>query len=157
MLHVHLVFVGKTGFPELDIGIQRYLERLRHYVLADVHVTRAEKLTPKIQEEQVREREADRVLRLLGKQSYVVIWDSRGRQMTSPEFALFLKKLIEGGISEVWMIIGGPLGLSEKLRQQANAILSFSQMTFPHDLSRLIVLEQLYRAFTILRGEPYHK
>jgi 23S rRNA (pseudouridine1915-N3)-methyltransferase len=157
MLHLHLVFIGKTTFPELDAGIQRYLERLRHYVLADVHVVRAEKLTPKVQEEQVREREADRVVRLLGKQDYVIAWDSRGQQMESPELAMFLKKLIEGGISNVWMIIGGPVGLSQKLREQAQTILSFSKMTFPHDLSRLIVLEQLYRAFTILRGEPYHK
>jgi 23S rRNA (pseudouridine1915-N3)-methyltransferase len=157
MLHLHLVFIGKTSFPELDAGIQRYLERLRHYVLADVHVVRAEKLTAKIHEEQVLDREADRVLRLLGKQDYLVVWDSRGQQMESPEFARFLKKLIEGGISDVWMIIGGPLGLSEKLKQQAQAMVSFSKMTFPHDLSRLIALEQLYRAFTILRGEPYHK
>jgi len=157
MLHLHLVFIGKTTFPELDAGIQRYLERLRHYVLADVHVVRAEKLTTKIQEDQVREREADRVARLLGKQDYTIVWDSRGQQMESPEFAKFLKKLIEGGISDVWMIIGGPVGLSERLRQQAQTIMSFSKMTFPHDLSRLIVLEQLYRAFTILRGEPYHK
>lgn len=157
MIHLHLVFIGKTTFPELDAGIQRYLERLRHYVLADVHTVRAEKLTPKIQEDLVREREADRVLRLMGKQDHLIVWDQRGQQMESPEFAKSLKKLIEGGISDVWMILGGPVGLSDRLRQQAHSVLSFSKMTFPHDLSRLIVLEQLYRAFTILRGEPYHK
>ncbi len=157
MLHLHLVFIGKTSFPELDAGIQRYLERLRHYVLADVHVVRAEKLTPKVSPDQVLEREAERVQRLLVRQDYMMVWDSRGQQMESPEFARFLKKLIEGGISDVWMVIGGPLGLSERLREQAQAVLSFSKMTFPHDLARLIVLEQLYRAFTILRGEPYHK
>lgn len=157
MLHLHLVFIGKTTFPELDAGIQRYLERLRHYILADVHVVRAERLTAKINEDQVLEREADRVLRLVGRQDYLMVWDPRGQQMESPEFSRFLKRLIEGGISEVWMVLGGPLGLSDKLREQAKCVMSFSKMTFPHDLSRLIVLEQLYRAFTILRGEPYHK
>ncbi len=157
MLHLHLVFIGKTTFPELDAGIHRYLERLRHYVLADIHVVRAEKLTAKIREDQVLEREADRVLRLVGKQAYMMVWDPKGQEMESPEFAKFLKKLIEGGISEVWMILGGPIGLSDRLREQAKSVMSFSKMTFPHDLSRLIVLEQLYRAFTILRGEPYHK
>jgi 23S rRNA (pseudouridine1915-N3)-methyltransferase len=86
-----------------------------------------------------------------------MVWDQRGREMDSPAFAQFLETLQNRGTSHLWMVIGGPLGVSERLLEQAHQVVALSKMTFPHDLARLLVLEQLYRAYTILKGEPYHK
>lgn len=157
MMQLHLIFIGKTSFPELDAGIVRYLDRLRHYIPAEVHFIKAEKITRKSIEETVREVEGQRILRLIGNMDYLIVWDQRGQQMDSLEFARMLQKLRDEGISRVWMVVGGPVGVSPKLLEEANTVLSLSKMTFPHDLARLMVVEQLYRAFTILKGEPYHK
>jgi len=157
MLHFHLIFVGKTAFPEMDAGIGRYLDRLRHYVPTEVHLVRAEKISGCSADDLVREREGERILKLLEKPDHLLIWDQRGQQLDSMGFARFWDRLNNEGTSKVWMVIGGPLGVSGKLLERANSVFSLSKMTFPHDLARLIVVEQLYRAFSILKGEPYHK
>ncbi len=156
-MRLHLVFIGKTAFPELDTGINRYLDRLRCHVPTQIHVLKAEKISPKGNEEAVKDKEAERILKLLGKTDHLIVWDQQGKNMDSITFAKFLDDLRSSGASEVWMVIGGPLGVSQKLLTRADFVFSLSQMTFPHDLARLMVMEQLYRAFTILKGEPYHK
>jgi 23S rRNA (pseudouridine1915-N3)-methyltransferase len=156
-MRVHLVFIGKTAFADLDTGISRYLDRLRFYVPIQMHVVKAGKISPKSTEEVIKDEEAERILKLLGKDDYLVIWDQQGTDMDSLGFAGFLEGLRNKGISHVWMVVGGPLGISQKLLKRADSVLSLSRMTFPHDLARLMVAEQLYRAFTILKGEPYHK
>lgn len=157
MMQLHLIFVGKTSFPELDAGILRYLNRLQHYIPTEVHFIKAEKIARKSLEETVREVEGQRVLKLIGNMDYLIVWDQRGKQLDSVGFAYLLQQLREEGVSKVWMVIGGPVGVSLKLQEEANTVLSFSKMTFPHDLARLMVVEQLYRAFSILKGEPYHR
>lgn len=156
-MHVHLVFVGKTNLPEIETGIQRYFQRLQHYFPATIEVVKPEKITRKISEESVREAEGERILKLVGNQGHLIVWDQRGRQMESTALAHFWEGLILSGHKTVWMVIGGPLGISSRLLQQAHTVLSLSKMTFPHDVARLLVVEQLYRAATILKGEPYHK
>ena len=158
-MRLHLVFVGKTGFPDLDSSIRRYMDRLAHYIPTEIHLVKAEKIASAsgIVEDTVREREGERILKLPGKQDHVVAWDQRGRQIDSAALARFLEDLMNKGISHLWMVIGGPLGISPKVIERADSLLSLSRMTFPHDLARLMVGEQLYRAFTILKGEPYHK
>jgi 23S rRNA (pseudouridine1915-N3)-methyltransferase len=156
-MQLHLVFVGKTNLQEMDAGIKKYLERLRHYIRMEIHLVKPEKISSKISEGVVCERESERILRLLNAQDYLIVWNPEGRQMDSPRFAGFLDHLQNEGTSAVWMVIGGPLGVSPRLLQRANCVLSLSRMTFPHDMARLMVAEQLYRAFTILKGEPYHK
>lgn len=156
-MHLHLVFLGKTLFPEMETGIKRYLDRIRHYTPTDTHFLKAEKISQKVQEEAVKEKEGERVLRLIGTQDYLVAWDQQGRQLDSQRFAEFLGRLRNQGTSHIWMVLGGPVGLSGKVLEKADSVLSLSKMTFPHDLARLIVVEQIYRAFTILKGEPYHK
>jgi 23S rRNA (pseudouridine1915-N3)-methyltransferase len=156
-MRLHLVFIGKTAFPEVQVGIDRYLERLRYYVPTQIHLLKAEKITPKGSEDSVKEKEADRVLRLLEKGACLVIWDPCGKSMDSVTFARFLDHLRSDGAGEVYMVVGGPLGISQRLLARADFVLSLSKMTFPHDLARLMVMEQAYRAFTILKGEPYHK
>ncbi len=159
MLRLRLIFVGKTSFAEADAGIQRYLERLRHYVPVDVHVIKAEKIAPGSagSEDAAREREGERILKLPEKQDFFIAWDQRGKQLSSVDFSNYLERLKNEGAANVWMAVGGPVGLSLNVIQRANTTLSLSKMTFPHDLARFIIVEQLYRAFTILKGEPYHK
>jgi 23S rRNA (pseudouridine1915-N3)-methyltransferase len=157
MLRLHLVFVGKTAFPELETALQRYLERLRHYVAVELHVVRPEKISSGGSDDTVRARESERILKLLGRQDYLIAWDLSGKQMDSPSFAQFLQRLSTEGLSNIWMAIGGPVGFSRALIDQAHMVLSLSKMTLQHDIARLVVLEQVYRAFTILKGEPYHR
>lgn len=158
MMQLHLVFVGKTVFPDVDSGIERYVKRLNHYLPTRIHCVKAEKIPPGGMEEAVLEKEEERILRLIGKkEDYLIVWDRCGKHLDSVEFARALEKLNDQGVGTVWMVIGGPLGISRELVGKANLVLALSQMTFPHDLARLMVAEQLYRAFTIIRGEPYHK
>jgi 23S rRNA (pseudouridine1915-N3)-methyltransferase len=156
-MRLHLVFIGKTAFPDLETGINRYLDRLRCYLPAQVHILKAEKIPPKGAEGPIKEREAERIVKLVGTKGCLVIWDQHGKEHDSVAFAEFLDGIRNSGVTEVWMVIGGPLGVSQKLLARADFVLSLSRMTFPHDLARLMVMEQLYRAFTILKGEAYHK
>ena len=156
-MRLHLVFIGKTTFPEVETGINRYLDRLRSYVPTQIHLVKAEKISSQSTEEMVKDKEAERVLKLLGKKDCLGIWDQHGKDVDSTGFAKFLDNLRNSGVSDVWMVIGGPLGVSLRLLARADFVFSLSRMTFPHDLARLMVMEQIYRAFTILRGEPYHK
>ena len=156
-MRLHLVFIGKTAFSDLETGINRYLERLRSYIPTQIHIVKADRISPKSAEGVIKEREAERVLKLLGKKECLVIWDQTGRETDSVSFAKFLDTLRNNGLADLWMIIGGPLGVSQRLLERADFLFSLSRMTFPHDLARLMVMEQLYRAFTILKGEAYHK
>jgi 23S rRNA (pseudouridine1915-N3)-methyltransferase len=157
MIHIHFVFVGKTAFPDIDAGIKRYMERLRHYTPLTLHLVKPEKITKSIDDDAIREREGERILSLVEKEGYLIVWDQRGKQLDSPELARYIERLQNNEASKVWMIIGGPLGVSPKLIERAHAVLALSKMTFPHDIARLLIMEQLYRAFTIIKGEPYHK
>jgi 23S rRNA (pseudouridine1915-N3)-methyltransferase len=157
LMRLNLVFVGKTAFPEVQSGIDRYLDRLRFYLPAQIYLLKAEKITLKGSEEAIMEKEAERVLKLVDKRDCLLIWDQRGKHMDSVTFARFFDDLRNSGVSPLWMMIGGPLGVSQRLLARADYVLSLSKMTFPHDLARLLVMEQIYRAFTILKGEPYHK
>lgn len=156
-MRLHLIFIGKTGFPELERGIARYLDRLQHFVPTRIHVIKAGRIGPKAAPEAVMLHEANRVLALLQDGDFLVAWNPGGKEHDSLEFAKFLGGLQRRGVGDVWMVLGGPLGISGKLLDRADSVLSLSRMTFAHDLARLVVMEQLYRAFTILRGSPYHK
>ena len=156
-MRLNFTFIGKTGFPDVETAIDRYIDRLCHYLPTEIHVVKAERMTVKSNPAVLMEREAERVLKLIGKQDRLIVWDQRGRQLDSPGLALMCERLLNEGVSEVWMVIGGPSGLSPMLVERAHAVLSLSRMTFPHDLARLMIAEQLYRAFTIIRNEPYHK
>jgi len=156
-MRLHLVFVGKTSFPEIDAGINRYVERLRHYAPTRIHIVRAEKIGKKASEDNIREIEAERILKLVGASGHLLVWDQRGRQFDSIGFARFLEKIRNQGMPDLWMVVGGPLGAAPALLERANSVLSLSRLTFPHDLARLVIAEQLYRGFCILDGTPYHK
>jgi len=157
MLRFHFAFIGKTQFSDLDSAIQRYLNRLAHYASVRVHQVKAERITTGASEDVVRKREGERILRLIPKQSTLVVWHEKGRQLDSIQVADFVDQLVRDGHLDIWMVLGGPLGVSSQILTEATYVLSLSKMTFPHDVARLLVAEQLYRAFSILKGEPYHK
>lgn len=159
-MHLHLIFVGKTSFPEIDAGINRYLDRLRHFVATSVHVIKAVKMDKRTSDEKIRDMESERILKAIeksGQSGPLILWDRHGKELDSKAFARFLDELKARGGAHWWMIIGGPVGVSSQLRNQADTILSLSRMTLPHDLARLMVVEQLYRGFSILAGLPYHR
>jgi len=156
-MRIHLLFVGKTGFRDLESAIGRYVDRLQHYCAVQVHLIKPEKITAGVSEDGVRGRESERMTKLAGGQGRLVVWDQSGRELDSIGLAKFMEKLIDSGISDLWMAVGGPVGVSPALLKSAHSVLSLSKMTFPHDLARLMLVEQLYRAYTIIKGEPYHK
>ena len=156
-MRLHLVFVGKTGLEELDVAIHRYVKRLQHYVPIEIHLIREEKISKSVPERLVQERESDRILDVVRDRGVLLVWDRLGRELNSEDLAAILQGLQNQGVGHVWVIVGGALGVSERLLTRANQVLALSRLTFPHDIARLLVVEQLYRAFTITRGEPYHK
>jgi len=154
---IHLIFVGKTREAYLREGIEDYLARLRHYVPVRVTVVRAEPLLREAMEEEAIGRESDRVEAQVDPGDHLVVLDRLGKQMTSEELARWWAQMERGGCRELALAVGGALGFSDRLRRRANTLLSLGRMTFTHEMSRLVLLEQLYRARTILRGEKYHK
>jgi 23S rRNA (pseudouridine1915-N3)-methyltransferase len=156
-MKLHLIFVGKTREPYLRDGIEDFLKRLRRYVPVEVKVVRAERLTREDEAERVIGIESERVSAAKPRDSHLVVLDRRGKQMSSEGLARWWQRLEREGCRKLCIAVGGVLGFSEKLRDQAQTLLSISEMTFTHEMSRLILLEQLYRARTIMKGEKYHK
>jgi 23S rRNA (pseudouridine1915-N3)-methyltransferase len=154
---LHLIFVGKTRDTCLREGIEDYLGRLRRYVPVKVTIVRAEPLLGKAGEDAAVARESERVAAQADSGGHLVVLDRRGIQMTSEDLARWWSHLEGAGSRALCFALGGVLGFSEKLRQKADTLLSLSNMTFTHEMSRLLLLEQLYRARTILRGEKYHR
>jgi 23S rRNA (pseudouridine1915-N3)-methyltransferase len=157
IMRVHLVFVGKTAFSDIESAIGRYLERLRRYCPVEIHFVKAEKISPAAGDQLVRERESERIMKLAGRNGHIMVWDQSGRELDSPGLSKLIEKLTFQGVSDLWMAVGGPVGVSRQLLDSARDVLCLSKLTFPHDLARLMVVEQLYRAFTIIKGEPYNR
>ena len=145
---ISVICVGRLKEPHYAAAAAEYLKRLGRYVKVDV--TEFRECTDKSPEVQKR-READSIIGKLDSSSYVIVLDASGRQYHSSEFARLLSK------PDVTFIIGGPEGLHQSVLDEADLALSLSEMTFPHQLARVILLEQIYRGETILRGEKYHR
>ncbi len=151
-----LLFLGKTKDNYLSQGISEYTSRLQHYTSVSVHVLKCKKKA-KAKKTLLQEQEGRLLLDNVPKGAFKVALDSGGKQCSSEELALLIGRWQQRGIKQVDFLIGGPLGLSSQVLGDADEILSLSKMTFTHDMVRLFLLEQLYRAFTILAGEKYHK
>ena len=151
-----LLVVGKTDEPYLNEGIERYAKRLKHYIDFNIEVIPDLKRTKNISSEQQKLKEGEKILFKLSGSSEMHIFDERGESYTSRAFASFLQRRMASGIKELVLVIGGPYGFSDQVYSQASSRISLSSMTFSHQLARLLCVEQLYRAFTILKGEPYH-
>jgi len=159
-MNIQIVAVGKLKERYLVDGIAEYVKRLGPYAKVNVVEVPDEKAPEHMsaaEEEQVRRREGERILAQLREGVYVVALAIDGEQLASEQLAARLADLATYGRSQVAFVIGGSLGLSPEVIRRADMRLSFGRMTLPHQLMRLVLVEQIYRAFKIARGEPYHK
>ncbi|MBQ4018321.1 MAG: 23S rRNA (pseudouridine(1915)-N(3))-methyltransferase RlmH [Paludibacteraceae bacterium] len=154
-MRITLLVVGKTTDSRLVSLIDDYRQRLSHYVPFELVVLPDLKNAKALSEEQVKATEGDAILRALTPSMDVVLLDEHGKEMRSVEYADWLQKKMASG-RDLTLVIGGPYGFSPAVYERANSKLSLSQMTFSHQMIRLMAIEQIYRAMTILRGEPYH-
>lgn len=160
VVNISIVTVGKLKEKYLKQGIEEYLKRLGSYAKVEVIEVPDEKAPEELSDTemvQVKQKEGERILAKIGPDTYVIALAINGKLKSSEELADTLDKLATYGKSKIAFVIGGSLGLSDEVLKRADEQLSFSKMTFPHQLMRLILVEQIYRAFRINRGEPYHK
>jgi len=157
MPKIKIIVVDHTRSPFLKEGEVFYLNRLRKYIQVDWFEVKPVKISQGRTTQKILAAEGERIVRKLAQNDYSVCLDRSGRQYDSERFAAWLDSLLNRGEQWVSFIIGGPLGLSKDILHRSREVLSLSQFTLTHEMSRLILLEQLYRAFTILRGEKYHK
>ncbi|MBR5729930.1 MAG: 23S rRNA (pseudouridine(1915)-N(3))-methyltransferase RlmH [Prevotella sp.] len=150
-----LILVGKTVNKHFVAGINDYVERIGHYMPFSVTTIPELKNAKSLSEEQQKEKEGELILKQLQASDTVVLLDEHGTEMRSIDFASWLQK-IQNSSRRLVFIIGGPYGFSPALYQRANQKISLSRMTFSHQMVRLVFTEQIYRACTILKGEPYH-
>lgn len=155
-MKIVLAAVGKTTTQYLRTGIDMYLDRLKHYVQVQVCIVPDIKNTKTITESAQKEREGAVLLQMLQTGDRLILLDERGKRLTSRQFSESIERHMISGCKRVVYAVGGPYGFSEDVYARADGKLSLSDMTFPHEMVRLFFVEQLYRAMTIMRGEPYH-
>jgi len=157
MIKIKVVCVGKIKENYLNQGISEYLKRLSGYCSLEIVEVKDEKIGSNTSEEKIKEIESNRILEKVNDKDYVVLLDLRGKELSSEEFALKIDDLISSGVGNYCFVIGGSLGVSDIIRKRANFLLSFSKLTFTHQMVRLLLLEQIYRVFKINNNETYHK
>ena len=159
-MKITIIAVGKIKEKYLKDAITEYSKRLGRYCRLEI-IEVADEKTPdhasENMEDAIREKEAERIGKYIKEDAYLVTLEIQGRQLTSEEFADKIEKLGVSGIGHMIFIIGGSIGLGEQVLARSDYALSFSKMTFPHQLMRVILLEQIYRSYRIIHGEPYHK
>lgn len=159
-MKITIVTVGKLKEKYLKQGIAEYLKRLSAYAKVEVVEVADEKAPENLSEaemEEVKKKEGERILAHISQDTYVITLEIGGKMLSSEQLAAKIDELGTYGKSKIAFVIGGSLGISKEVQNRSNLALSFSKMTFPHQLMRLILLEQVYRAYRIIRNEPYHK
>lgn len=155
-MNIKLIVISKTDVPYLQTGIDEYISRLKHYCDFELVVIPALKNLGKASPEEIKEKEGELILKQLAKVDQTVLLDEHGKEYTSVGFSEYLQKQMNSGTRTLAFVIGGAFGFSPTVYAAATHKISLSQMTFNHQMVRLFFLEQLYRAFTILRHEKYH-
>lgn len=155
-MKICLLVIGKTDEEYLQKGIELFMKRIPHYISFDMKVIPDLKNSKNLSEEQQKAKEGELILLQLIPSDDLLLLDEQGLETSSVDFARFLEKKMISGIKRLVFLIGGPYGFSESVYARSNGKVSLSKMTFSHQMVRLIFLEQLYRAMTILKGEPYH-
>lgn len=157
---ITVLCVGKIKESYFTGAVKEYAKRLSRYCRLEI-IEVADEKTPdqasEAQERQIREKEGDRLQKHLREDAYLIALAIQGKRMDSERFSKYIEELGVRGVSHIQFVIGGSLGLDERILQKADLLLSFSDMTFPHQLMRVILLEQIYRGYRIQHGEPYHK
>jgi 23S rRNA (pseudouridine1915-N3)-methyltransferase len=159
-MKITIITVGKIKEKYLKDAIDEYSKRLSKYCKLEI-IEVADEKTPDnasaVVEDSIRSKEAERIVKYIKDDAYLITLEINGKQLTSEELADKVDKLGVQGVSHIIFVIGGSIGLGKAVLQKSNFALSFSQMTFPHQLMRVILLEQIYRSYRIINGEPYHK
>lgn len=156
-MKIKIIALGKIKEKFLKDGIDKFLKRLTPYCPVEIIELNPIEIKDENLTEKVLDEEGDKILSLLKPQSYVITMEIHGKQLSSEEFSDKLQSLINDGISEIVFIIGSSCGISKNVSARADFKMSMSKMTFLHQFARLILVEQIYRAFKIMRGETYHK
>lgn len=154
-MKITLLVVGKTTDTHIELLIQEYQKRLAHYIPFNIQVIPELKNTKALTPEQQKQTEGELILRTINSSTDLVLLDEHGKEFRSIEFADYVQKRMSSG-RDVVFVVGGPYGFSQAVYERANGEISLSKMTFSHQMVRLFFVEQIYRAMTILRGEPYH-
>ena len=155
-MNIELIVVGKTDMKEVEALVAMYTKRLNHYVKFAITTLADVRNTKNISAAEQKRMEGEAILRLVTDSDHLMLLDEHGLELRSIEFADLLQKRMSAGTKRLVFVIGGPYGFSDAVYQRANSKLSLSKMTFSHQIVRAIFTEQLYRAFTILKNEPYH-
>ncbi|CCQ94847.1 conserved hypothetical protein [[Clostridium] ultunense Esp] len=159
-MNIKIIAVGKIKEKYMREGIKEYSKRLSRYCNLEIIEIGDEKAPENLSKkdiEIIKNKEGRKLLSKIPQNSFIISLEIEGKEISSEELSKKIEDLMVGGINDITFIIGGSLGLSQEVRNKANYKLSFSKMTFPHQLMRIILLEQIYRGFRIIRGEPYHK
>lgn len=159
MININIICVGKLKEDYLKNAISEYSKRLSKYSNLNIIELQDEKLPNKINDtikEEIKKKEGEKIISQIKKDSYTMVLDLKGKEMTSEDFSKKIDNIGVNGFSTINFIIGGTLGLSSEVLEKANELVSFSKMTFPHQLIRVFLLEQIFRAFKISNNETYH-
>lgn len=155
-MKITFLVIGKTDDKNLLKLIEVYKKRLTHYVKFDMEVIPDLKNAKNLSEEQQKIKEGEQIVNRLKPGDHLALLDEKGKEFRSVEFAKHLQKKMNSGLKRMVFVVGGPYGFSEFIYTKADSKISLSKMTFSHQMIRLFVIEQMYRAFTILKNEPYH-
>ncbi|MBK8808153.1 MAG: 23S rRNA (pseudouridine(1915)-N(3))-methyltransferase RlmH [Bacteroidales bacterium] len=155
-MKISLFYIGKTDLEYLRTGIQVYNSRIGHYIPFELVELSDIKNTKNLSELQQKEKEGELILSKIDKTKFLILLDEKGKEYSSEQFSVFLETKMIAASPDIIFLIGGAYGFSQKVYERANFKIALSKMTFSHQMVRLIFIEQLYRALTIMRGEPYH-
>lgn len=155
-MKIIFLVTGKTNHPLFNSIEEEYRKRLKHYLQLEQIIIPELKNTKNITEEEQKNKEGDLIMKQIEPTDEVILLDEKGKLFSSMNFANEVNKKLHSTTKRIVFIIGGPYGFSDSVYKRANSLLSLSTMTFSHQMVRMIFLEQLYRAMTILKGEPYH-
>lgn len=155
-MEITLIAIGKTNAKYLIEGLDEYTRRLKHYITYNINILPDIKNTKNLTEEQQKETEGKLILNALKPGDFLVLLDERGKEFSSMQLSDYLQRKMNSGLRRLVFVVGGPYGFSKDIYNKADEKLSLSKMTFSHEMIRLFFTEQIYRAMTIIRGEPYH-
>lgn len=155
-MQITLLAVGKTDHQSIQTLVEEYSKRLGFYVKFTFEVIPDLKNTKNLLESTQKDKEGELILKKIDTSDEMILLDENGKQFTSLDFSVYLQKKMNAGLKKLVFVIGGPYGFSDAVYKRANGKISLSKMTFSHQMVRVFFIEQIYRAFTILRNEPYH-
>lgn len=155
-MNIRFIVIGKTQEKYLQEALNIYTKRLTHYIGFEVVVLPDVKNAKNLPTAELKEREAEVLLREIDKSDKAVLLDEKGAEFTSVEFAGYFERQMNASVRSLAFVVGGAFGFSPRVKERVKEKISISRMTFSHQMIRLLALEQIYRAFTIIKGEPYH-